>query len=139
MKLPFCSNLQKRWILESIDYKSLNEIEIRLSEYLEQDLPPVDGRHGSDILSWPTQLNKTTSIKIEVTEAMYFNVSDHYSPSLFGGNEAIEGDTFQRISGSKLQALYENASHKNLFHYRVLTRDEVIEFLAFSAPIVLID
>lgn len=47
------------------------------------------------------------------------------------------GDIFQKITHSELIQRYASKSHKSLFHYRLITQNEVIEFLTFSAPTVI--
>lgn len=133
MSIEFCPELQRRWSIENISMRSLNEITIILAEYNFESPPEPMGRHVRDMLTWPTIFHELTRIELNFSDCVYFNIKEEMHTSSLA-TEPAEGKQFQRVLDSQLIRDHTLITEIRLVHYRIFSSDEIIEILTTKPP-----
>lgn len=133
MKIEFCPELQLDWSIQKIDFESMEEIKISLVVSKGEPYPDSQDRHGKDVLSWPTIYTETAQADFFFSSCVYFNIRDEIAPGISEGDVG-EGKSFQRFLSSELLTKHSDRGIDNLYHYRIVTPDEVIDVLCNKTP-----
>ena len=133
MTMEFCSDLQLEWVVESISLSSLNDVKIVLDENKQEEVPKPTGRSGKDVLSWPTIYTHLKRVEFYFSNCVYFNVREDRAPGL-SENDKGEGKTFQRLLESELLQLHSDRMINELYHFRIIGREEIIDILSHETP-----
>lgn len=135
MGVEFCPELQGNWHLESIRLVELGEIKVVVKEIMVHDTPSPLGRHGSDVLSYPSIYAESNVTEFVFLDCVYFNVRDDLAPA-YAENDAGEGRTFQRLLKSELVELHASNEIRKVVHYRLACRNEVIDVVCHKPPMI---
>jgi len=136
MEIEFCPELQIDWSLKSISFNAFQSINVTLVSMEQQEKPDPAHRHGKDVMSWPDFYVEKTKTEFIFNKCNYFNIRDDLSPGLSESDEG-QGKTFLRLLRSELLTLNQNRAIEGLFHYRIITDNEIIDVLCFEAPVII--
>ena len=84
-------------------------------------------------MSWPTIHTQLKEVEFYFNNCIYFNVREDIAPGL-SENDKGEGKTFQRLLDSKLLKLHSDRMIENLYHYRIIGKEEIIDILSHETP-----
>jgi hypothetical protein len=136
MSIEFCPELQINWELEAVHIKTIYEIQIALVEHHKEEYPDHSGRHGKDVISWPTIFKIKNRIEVFFDSCLSFNIREEFSPC-FSEKDSGEGRTFQRLFKSEYITMFDKRGLDSVFHYRFYTLNEVIDVVSKTPPTII--
>lgn len=130
----FCPELQLPWTLSRIRYTNLERIVLVLTAGIFEPRPSTDGRHVSDVVSYPSIYTDHVEAEFVFTKCMAFEI--HSDDAICTSNDGGEGETFLRFLESEPLRIQREANFgRSLYHYRLICGgDEVIDIICRETP-----
>jgi hypothetical protein len=136
MESEFCPSLQISWYLDNISIRELGEIQITVKGISSLDYPSPIGQYGKAVISYPSILSENNLTEFNFHRCTYFNVRDDSSPG-YSEHDRGEGKTFQRLLNSELISAHCDRGIEEVFHYRIICVNEIIDVVCYEAPIII--
>ncbi len=131
----FAPELQLPWYLVSLSMTRSDRVSIRLGVSSKIEMPGPLGRHGRDVLSYPTIYRDACEATFEFNGCLLVRICEEFS---LPRNElgAFEGSTFRRSCDSALlQSQRECRPDVDaLHHYQLVCPNEFIDIVCFRPP-----
>lgn len=136
----FCPDLQLPWILRLLDTRSLERVTVQVGFAVGIPGPPIVGRHGSDICSYPTLYSTISEADFIFRQCLSVTVRDEMLVSI--SEEALvgEGTTFVRfLSSPQIEAARQGRPDGfPVFHYRLNFQNEIVDVICSKVPEVVV-
>jgi hypothetical protein len=132
----FCQHLQLPWTLRSLDAHSLDRVAIQVCFEVSIPGPPIIGRHGSDILSYPMVYSTVTEAEFVFKRCLSLTVREEMLVSISEKTPEGEGKTFVRLLSSPQidAARLGRPDGFSVFHYRLNFQNEIIDVVCSKVP-----
>ena len=136
----FCPELQLPWTLKLLDAHSLDRVAVHVSFDVEVSNPPIIGRHGSDIRSYPTIYSTISEADFVFRNCLSVTVRDELLVSISEKTLDGEGSTFIRfLSSPQIDAArLGRPDGFSVFHYRLNFQNEIIDVVCSKVPEVIV-
>jgi len=131
--IEFCPQLQLDWTIKNISIPGLDEVKVVVTSNKQEARPAPDKRAGKDVISWPSIFTQLKHVEFYFSSCMYVNVRDDVAPGL-SENDRGDGRSFQRLFDSELLKLHTDRMIENIYHYRIIGRNEIIDILCHETP-----
>lgn len=135
--MKFAPELQLPWALVSLSMPRSDRATIRLQSSVEIERPGPLGRHGRDVLSYPTIVCDRCEALFEFAECLVVRICEEHSHP---GDDQGEGDgeTFRRrFDSALLRAQRECRPELSpFFHYQIVCPNEVIDIICQQPPAI---
>jgi hypothetical protein len=132
----FCPELQRPWTLELLDAHSLDRVAVHVSFDVEVSNPPIIGRHGSDIRSYPTVYSTISEADFVFRQCLSVTIRDEMLVSISEEAQGGEGTTFVGfLSSPQIDAArLGRPDGFSAFHYRLNFPNEIIDVVCSKVP-----
>jgi hypothetical protein len=136
----FCPHLQLPWRLRLLDAHSLERVAIQVSFDVSIPSPPIIGRHGSDICSYPTVYSAISEADFVFRRCLSVTIRDEMLVSISEKTLDGEGSTFVRfLSSPQIDAARLGRPNGfSVFHYRLNFQNEIIDVVCSEVPEVIV-
>ena len=137
---PFCPELQLPWTVRSIEARSLQRVVVHAEFSVGVPPPTPLGRHVADITSYPKTYDVIAEAEFVFIECLSVTMRDEMLVSLTEKIDGGEGETFVRFLASPQieAARLGRPDGCSIFHYRILTQNEIVDVVCCKVPEVLV-